>query len=153
MSSFDPLLIIVMKEAAKAYKNGDIPVGAVIFKDNRIISKAYNKAHKYRNATFHAEMLAISKACKKLNQHRLDGYHLLTTLEPCSMCGGAIVLAHIETVHILARDPKAGACGSVVSIIPNSRLNHRPVVQWHEDYSEYQALLRQFFRQLRKAKK
>ena len=144
------LIEIAMKEAKKAFAKGEVPVAALVLKENKIISKAHNITHIKNDPTLHAEILAIRTALKKLQIPRLQGYQMLTTLEPCAMCAGAIVLARIDTLYILAKDEKAGACGSVISIIPHAKLNHRPLVKWCENSSEYTSLLKQFFKKLRK---
>jgi tRNA(adenine34) deaminase len=149
-SFINKLITVSINEAKKAYKKGDIPVAAIIFKNTDIISKAHNCTYHLRDCSLHAEMVAIRKACKKLNAHRLDGYSIFTTLEPCSMCAGAIVLAHLEKVLILTPDPKAGACGSALSIIPNKILNHSPITIFLPQSDEYTSLLKNFFENLRK---
>lgn len=149
---FHYLIKISIAEALKAYKNNDIPIAAIIFRNNTLISKAHNCTYKYNDISLHAEMLAIKKACKKLNTPRLDGYSIFTTLEPCTMCAGAIILAHIENVVILTPDPKSGACGSLLSIIPNKLLNHSPSVTMLSPNQEYINLLKDFFKQLRNKK-
>ncbi len=143
------LINISIKEAEKAYKFGDIPIGAIIFKNNTIISKAHNCTYRNKDSTLHAELIAIKKACKKLKSSRLDDYSLFTTLEPCAMCAGAIILAHIKKLLILTPDHKAGACGSVLSIIPNNNLNYSPIIEFLPPSQEYIALLKNFFKILR----
>ena len=102
-----------LKEALKAYKKEEIPVGAVIIKDNKIIARAYNKKEEKLDTTKHAEILAIQKASKKLNSWRLTDCDMYVTLEPCSMCAGALIQARIRKVYVGTEDTKTGACGSV----------------------------------------
>lgn len=95
----DKYMTIAYKQALKAYKRGDVPVGCVIVKNNKIISKAYNKKHKKNIATMHAEILAINKACKKLKTWHLDDCILYSTMEPCKMCAGAIIQCRIHDIN------------------------------------------------------
>ena len=106
------------EEAEKAFRAGEIPVGAVIVKDGEIISRAHNETETLRDPTAHAEITAIRLAARALGGWRLPGCCMFVTLEPCSMCAGAIVLARIERLYIGTPDPKSGACGSVFN-------NHR----------------------------
>ena len=134
---FHNLIKIAITESLKASLNNDIPVAAIVFKNNTIISKAHNCTYKYNDVSLHAEMLAIKKACKKIRTPRLDGFSIFTTLEPCTMCAGAIILAHIENIVILTPDLKSGACGSLLSIIPNKLLNHSPSITWLQPNQKY----------------
>lgn len=140
-----------IKEAKKAYKKGEVPVGAVIFKENKLISKAHNLVETKNSSINHAEILAIKKAISFLKRKRLDDCSLISTLEPCAMCAGAIVLARIKHLFILAKDEKTGACGSLLNVIPNSKLNHTPVVEFIYN-NQYEMMLKIFFSQLRKIK-
>jgi tRNA(adenine34) deaminase len=147
--TIQPFIAIALKEALKAYNINEVPVAALVLKDGILVSKAHNLVESAKDPTRHAELIAIQKALKKLNTTRLNGCEMLATLEPCSMCAGAIVLARIDALYILAKDEKAGACGSVLSVIPNQKLNHRPTVVWYDNSSQYIALLHQFFAKLR----
>lgn len=149
---FHNLIKIAITESLKASLNNDIPVAAIVFKNNTIISKAHNCTYKYNDVSLHAEMLAIKKACKKIRTPRLDGFSIFTTLEPCTMCAGAIILAHIENIVILTPDLKSGACGSLLSIIPNKLLNHSPSITWLQPNQKYINLLKNFFKQRRNKK-
>jgi tRNA(adenine34) deaminase len=102
--------------AKKAAKLGEVPVGAVIVKDNKIIAKGYNMCEKNHTATQHAEIVAINRACKKLGDWRLDGCEMFVTLEPCPMCAGAILNSRIDRVVFAAKDEVAGACGGVYNL-------------------------------------
>lgn len=106
--NYDKYMEIAIKEAKKAQKKGDVPVGAIIVKENKIISKAYNKKEKNKNAVLHAEIIAISKACKKLKTWRLDNCELYITLEPCMMCSGAILQSRIKKVIYGSKNEKYG---------------------------------------------
>lgn len=143
-----------MKEAlalAKiAYKKDEVPVGAVIVKGNKIIAKAYNKRQKSQDATLHAEIIAIKKACKKLHTFRLNDCTLFVTLEPCVMCSGAIINARVGTVVFGAYDPKYGCCGSIYNLPEDNRFNHRAKVIGGVMKEECRELLTQFFESKRR---
>ena len=137
---------IAMQLAQKAYKNGDIPVGAIIVKDNKIISKTYNKKEKNNIATHHAEMLAIEKACKKLKTWHLDDCILYTTLEPCIMCVGAIAQARIKKIVYAAENEKFG----FTNYFKNGKIsNHNLIIEKLEDSSLSKKLLVDFFKDKR----
>lgn len=142
---------IALKEAHKALLNGDVPVGAVICLNDIIISKAYNRVEKDKDATAHAELLAIKKAIKIIGYKHLLQCTLYSTLEPCTMCAGAIILARFKSVVFAADDPKAGACGSVFNITDDTRLNHKCDVISGILAEEASKLLKEFFRKLRKS--
>ena len=108
---------LALNEAKKAYKIKEVPVGAVIVKDDKVIAKAYNLREKTNNAISHAEILCINKACKKLKAWRLDGCDMYVTLEPCLMCAGAITQARLSKVVIGAMDPKNGCVGSKSNVL------------------------------------
>lgn len=138
-----------LKEAQKAYDIGEIPIGAVIVKDDKVISRGYNKREKDNMATSHAEMLAIEKACKKLGSWRLSDCTLYVTLEPCPMCTGAIINARIPRVVFGARDAKSGACGGFCDLSNGNILNHSFEVQGGTLEKECKDILDVFFKNLR----
>ena len=113
-----------LRLAKKAGKLGEVPIGAVIVKDGEVLSSAFNKRNQKNSATAHAEILAIEKACKKLNDWRLDGAEMYVTLEPCPMCAGAIVNARIKKVYFGAFEKKSGAVFSNFRILFTGGLNH-----------------------------
>ena len=113
------------REAEKAYEKGEIPIGAVIVFDNMIIGKGHNQVETLKDPTAHAEIIALTSAAEYLTSKVLLGCTMYVTLEPCSMCAGAIVLAKIEALYFGAYDNKSGACGSVLNITNNKALNHR----------------------------
>ncbi|MBR5191896.1 MAG: tRNA adenosine(34) deaminase TadA [Clostridia bacterium] len=115
---------LAIKEAQKAEKKDEVPIGAVIVKDGKVIARAYNKRESKQLATAHAEILAIDKASKKLKSWRLDGAELYVTLEPCPMCAGAIVNARIKKVYFGATEEKSGSAQSKFNILTESGLNH-----------------------------
>jgi tRNA(adenine34) deaminase len=112
------------KEAEKAYGKEEIPIGAVIVFENRIIGKGHNQVETLKDPTAHAEIIAITSAASYLSSKVLLGCTMYVTLEPCSMCAGAIVLSKIEALYFGAYDNKSGACGSVLNITNNKSLNH-----------------------------
>lgn len=114
-----------LKEAEQAYKRKEVPIGAVIVHDRRIIGRGYNQIETLQDPTAHAEIIAITAAASYIGNRRLDGTTLYVTLEPCAMCAGAIVLARIPRLVFGAPDPKAGACGTLYNIVQDQRLNHR----------------------------
>ncbi len=144
---------LALKEAKKAYKLGEVPIGAIIVRENKVIAKAFNRREVDKSALSHAEVLAIKEACKELGGWRLIGCTLYVTLEPCLMCAGAIINSRIERVVYAADDPKAGAVRSLYRVLEDSRLNHQVEVVEGILKEESSSLLKQFFAQLRADKK
>jgi len=140
-----------LKEAKKAYEKDEIPVGAVIVKDGKIIARAHNLREKKQSAVAHAEILAIEKANKKLNSWRLVDCDMYVTLEPCTMCMGAIISSRIRNLYIGTLDPKTGACGSFVDL---SKLKYNHTVNIHKGIlkEECEYIIKDFFKNLRKKK-
>lgn len=140
-----------LKEAKKAYDKEEIPVGAIIVKDGKIIARAHNLKETNKQATSHAEMIAINKASKKLENWRLIDCDLYVTLEPCAMCMGAIISSRIKKLYIGSMDEKAGACGSVLNL-SEYKFNHKVIVETGilKDNCEY--ILKDFFKMLRQKK-
>lgn len=136
--------------AGEATRIGEVPIAALLVRDGIVIAKAHNLRETDQDPTAHAELLAIREAAKHMNSWRLTDSTLYVTLEPCTMCIGAIVLARIPRLVFGALDPKAGACGSVMDIPPEPRLNHRVEVVGGVCAEESQVLLQEFFRELRK---
>lgn len=147
------LMEIALKEAKKAYIKGEIPVGAVLVRENKIISKAHNIIQKSRNTLKHAEMITLEKGMKKLNSKFLSECELYITLEPCPMCAGAIMLAKIKKVYIATKDPKSGFGGSVYNVLDNNKLNHKCEIEYGILENESSQLLKNFFIELRNSKK
>ena len=141
-----------LKEAEKAYKKLEVPVGAIIVKDGKIIARAYNQKESKTDTTKHAEILAIQKASKKLKSWRLIDCEMYVTLEPCTMCAGAIIHSRIKKVYIGAMDEKTGAVGSVLNLFEDYKFNHKPEVETGILKEECESLLKQFFKELRKLK-
>ena len=132
--------------AAQAAAEGEVPVGAVLVRDDELIAEGWNRPIALHDPSAHAEMLAMREAAARIGNYRLTGTTLYVTLEPCVMCAGAIVHARVDRLVFGARDPKAGAVDSVYDVIARPRLNH--VVQWQGGVLEEEcgALLRDFFR-------
>lgn len=136
--------------ARKATLIGEVPIAALLVRDGVVIARAHNLRETDQDPTAHAELLAIREAANELKSWRLTGTTIYVTLEPCCMCIGAIVLARIPRLVFGALDPKAGACGSIMDIPPEPKLNHRVDVVGGLCAEESQALLQDFFRGLRK---
>lgn len=142
-----------LKEAKKALSKAEVPVGAVIVRDNRIIARGHNMKEAGSDPTHHAEVAAIKAAAKKLKSWRVSGSTLYVTLEPCLMCMGAIIQARIPRLVFAAFDPKAGACGSLYDVSSDRRLNHRIHLTTGVKSAESEELLKDFFRKLRVRRK
>lgn len=145
----EQLMRIALDEARIAASLGEVPVGAVVAKDGEVVAKAHNLRETGRNATYHAELLAIDAACKQLGGWRLWQCELFVTLEPCPMCSGAIINSRIKRVVFGAADPKAGCCGSLTDLFALP-FNHRPQVESGLLAEECAQLLKDFFAALRK---
>ena len=146
-----------LKEAKKAFDQGEVPVGAVVVFQNKVVARAHNQMETLHDPTAHAEMIAITQAADFLrsnggHNHRgsLEKSSLYVTVEPCPMCAGALVLSHCERLVFAAKDPKAGACGSLYNITQDDRLNHRLNVTGGILEAESKWLLQEFFKSLRK---
>ena len=142
-----------LKEAKKAYDKLEVPVGAVIVKDGKIIDRAHNLKETKYDTTKHAEILAIQKASKKLNSWRLIDCEMYVTLEPCSMCAGALINSRIKKVYIGASDKKTGAVGSVFNLLEDYIFNHKVEYEKGVMQDECEKILKEFFKELRKIKK
>ena len=141
------------KEAKKAYVKLEVPVGAIIVRDGKIIAKAHNNKEEKNDTTKHAEIIAIQKASKKLNSWRLTDCEMYVTLEPCSMCAGALIQARIKKVYIGTMDEKTGACGSVLNLLEDYKFNHKVEVERGICKNDCEKILKDFFKELRKIKK
>jgi tRNA(adenine34) deaminase len=137
---------LALKEAAAALAEEEVPVGAVIVFENRVIGRAHNQRERLRDPTAHAEMIAVTQAASYLQNWRLTGCTVYVTIEPCAMCAGALVLARIERLVYGVPDPKAGACGSVFNLVDEPRLNHRIKVRAGIRAEECGEMLRTFFK-------
>lgn len=142
-----------MKEAVKAFEADEVPVGAIIVHNGRIIAKAHNQIKLLKDPTAHAEMIAITQAAAYLQSERLLDVTLYSTVEPCSMCAGAMVLGRIKRLVYGADDPKTGAAGSVLNVAGNAKLNHRIEVAKGVLAEESSSILKEYFAMKRKALK
>ena len=139
-----------LKEAKKARKIGEVPIGCVIVYQGEIIGRGYNRRMTDKTALAHAELSAIKKACRKIGDWRLDDTEMYVTLEPCQMCAGAIVQSRIRKVVIGAMNPKAGCAGSILDLLHMKEFNHQCDVVTKVLEEECAALLKDFFKDLRK---
>ena len=141
-----------LADARAAGQRGEVPIGAIIVADGRVLGRGGNATEALQDPTVHAEMLAIRQACDAVGLRRLLSTTLYATLEPCAMCAGAMVLARVPRLVFGATDPKAGACGSLRNIVEDPRLNHRCQVRGGVLERECADLLKGFFAALRSAK-
>ena len=137
-----------LKCAQTAQEKDEVPIGAVIVKDNKIIAKGFNKSITLKDTTAHAEIVAIRKACKKLNNYRLTDCSVYVTIEPCSMCMDALILARIKNLYYGAKDIKAGACGSIVDI-SKIKTNHKINVSGGLLEQDCATIIKKFFKDKR----
>jgi tRNA(adenine34) deaminase len=136
---------LALREASRALEHEDIPIGAVIVREGEVIGLGHNEREVRADPTAHAEMIALREAARSLESWRVLDSVMYITLEPCAMCAGAIVLARVPRVVFGATDPKAGAAGSVLDVLAEPQLNHRPQVQRGLLASECAELLQRFF--------
>lgn len=135
--------------AEQAYEEKEVPVGALVVKNERVIGKGYNQTERLSDSTAHAEMLALSAACSTLGEKYLHDCTMYVTLEPCPMCAGALVWSKIDTVVIGAWDAKAGSCGSIFNLVSNEKLNHQvDVIQGFME-RDCEWILKKFFKERR----
>ena len=153
MNNQEKFMKEAIKEAKKASKKLEVPVGAVIVKDDKIIARAHNVKETKKDTTKHAEIIAIQKASKKLDTWRLLDCDMYITLEPCSMCTGAIINSRIRKVYIGTMDEKTGACGSVLNLLEDYTFNHKVELETGILKEECKSILQDFFRKLREMKK
>lgn len=146
-------MLEAIKQAKKAEKVGDVPIGCVIVCEGKIIARGYNKRNKKKSTLCHAEIEAIGRATKKLGDWRLDNCTMYVTLEPCPMCAGAIVQARIKRVVIGAMNPKAGCAGSIVNLLQMKGFNHKVDITSGIYEKECSKLMSSFFADLRSKKK
>ena len=142
-----------LKEAEKEYKKLEVHVGAIIVKDGKIIARGYNQKETKKDTTKHAEIIAIQKASKKLGSWRLIDCEMYVTLEPCSMCAGAIINSRIKKIYIGTMDQKTGAVGSVLNLLEDYKFNHKVEIESGIMQKECEKILKDFFKELRKSKK
>jgi tRNA(adenine34) deaminase len=139
-----------LKEAQKAFDKDEVPVGCVIVHQGKIIGRGHNQVESLKDPTAHAEMIALTSVCASLATKWLNGVSVYVTIEPCSMCAGALVLARVKNLIYGADDPKTGACGSITNLVNNKKLNHRIKVKKGVLKDDCGDLLREFFKKKRK---
>lgn len=149
----EKFMSLALKEAEKAFQHHEVPIGCVIVRKNRVLSKERNRRNTMKSAIAHAEIIAISEACKKINDWRLEDCTLYVTLEPCQMCTGAIVQARIPRVVIGCMNPKAGCAGSVINLLQMDAFMHKAEITYGVLESECSAMLSDFFKDLREFRK
>ena len=142
-----------LRQAGQAAESGEVPIGAVIVKEGKVLARAHNQVELLKDATAHAEMIALTSAASALDNWRLEGCDVVVTLEPCAMCSGAMVNSRVARIVYGAPDPVAGACGSVFDVVSDPRLNHRIPVVKGVLAERCGALLKEFFRSRRQKEK
>lgn len=141
---------LALEQAQLAFDLGEVPIGAVLVIDGQVIARAHNRRETWHDATAHAELMVIQEACKTLGRWRLSGATLYVTIEPCTMCAGAMVLARVDRVVYGSPDAKAGAAESLFNVVDNQALNHRLQVTAGVMEEECRDIMKAFFRQRRK---
>ncbi|PRX26431.1 tRNA(adenine34) deaminase [Orenia metallireducens] len=139
-----------LKEAKKAFDKEEVPIGAVIVKDNKIIARAHNLKEELQDATAHAEVLAIRQAAQKLGGWRLNGCTLYVTIEPCPMCAGALVQSRVDALVYGATDPKGGAAGTLFNLVDSNLLNHKLAIEYGVLEDKCRQIMKDFFKSLRR---
>ena len=142
-----------MKEARKALARGEVPIGAVVVRDGHVIARGWNQVETLKDATAHAEMIALTAAQEALGDWRLEGCTMYVTLEPCQMCAGALVQSRIDRVVIGSMNPKAGCAGSVLNLLQIAGFNHQVKIVQGVCQEECSVMLSDFFKELREKKK
>src|SRR5690625_290915 len=150
ISMDEKFMALAIEEAYKAKKINEVPIGAVIVRENKVIAKGYNIRETSQLALSHAELIAIQDANQKLGSWRLEDCTLYVTLEPCQMCAGAIVQARMKRVVFGASDPKAGCAGTLMNLLDDGRFNHQVEIESGILERECSALLTNFFKELQK---
>ncbi len=153
MNSQEKYMKEAIRQAKKAEKIDEVPIGCVIVYEDKIIARGYNRRNIDKNTLAHAELSAIKKASKKLGDWRLEGCTMYVTLEPCQMCAGAIVQARIDKVVIGSMNPKAGCAGSVLNLLQIPAFNHQTELEYGVLREECSRMLSEFFKKLRQRKK
>ena len=141
---------MALREAERAAREGEVPVGAVLVRGERVLARAHNRPIHLRDPSAHAEILALRRAARKVANYRMEGCDLYVTIEPCAMCAGAITQARLRRVVFGTPDPKAGACGSALAVLNHPKMNHRVEVASGVLAEECAAILRDFFRKRRR---
>ena len=152
MEEKDKFMKEAIKEAKKAYGKLEVPIGAVIVKDGKIIARGHNQKEEKADTTMHAEIIAIKKASKKIGAWRLNGCEMYVTLEPCPMCAGAIINARLDKIYIGTMDEKNGACGSVTNVLEEYKQNYSVQKEEGIYQKECEEIIKKFFKELRQKK-
>lgn len=152
MEEKDKFMKEAIKEAKKAYGKLEVPIGAVIIKDGKIIARGHNQKEEKADTTMHAEIIAIKKASKKIGAWRLNGCEMYVTLEPCPMCAGAIINARLDKIYIGTMDEKNGACGSVTDVLEEYKQNYKVQKEEGIHQKECEEIIKKFFKELRQKK-
>ena len=152
MEEKDKFMKEAKKEAKKAYGKLEVPIGAVIVKDGKIIARGHNQKEEKADTTMHAEIIAIKKASKKIGAWRLNGCEMYITLEPCPMCAGAIINARLDKIYIGTMDEKNGACGSVTNVLEEYKQNYKVQKEEGIHQKECEEIIKNFFKELRQRK-
>ena len=153
MTTDEKYMKVAIREAKKAYKLEEVPIGCVIVQNDKIIARGYNRRNTDKNTLAHAELSAIKKASKKTGDWRLEDCTMYVTLEPCQMCAGAIVQSRMGRVVIGSMNPKAGCAGSVINLLQMKQFNHQVEMEHGVLQEECSAMLSGFFQELREKKK
>ncbi|MCH7946436.1 MAG: nucleoside deaminase [candidate division Zixibacteria bacterium] len=143
---------LAIQQASEAFEADEVPIGAVVVHHNKIIGRGYNQVERLKDATAHAEMIALSAAFNHIGDWRLEDCYLFSTVEPCTMCAGAAMLSRIKRIVFGASDPKFGACGSIFNVPTEKKLNHRIEVVSGILSDEISEMMKQFFKQIRMQK-
>lgn len=153
VSEQEKYMRLAMKEARQAEMLDEVPIGAVVVHQGKVVGRGHNMRERFQDVTYHAEMLAIMEACANLHSWRLEDCDLYVTLEPCMMCSGAILNARIKNLYYGASDPKAGTVDSLYQLLNDSRLNHQVNVTSGVLGAECSQILKDFFRVIRRRRK
>jgi tRNA(adenine34) deaminase len=143
---------LAIREAEQAYAKNEVPVGALVVFEDKIIGRGFNQTESLHDATAHAEIIALSAAYNHFNDWRLEECTLVSTLEPCAMCAGAAMLSRIKTIVYGAKDPKFGACGSIINIPEEKKFNHNIEIVSGIMEEEIASMMKQFFKEVRDKK-
>lgn len=153
LSTDEKFMKEAIKQAKKAYALGEVPIGCVIVYDGKIIGRGYNRRTIDKNTLAHAELMAIRKASKKMNDWRLEECTMYVTLEPCQMCSGAIVQSRMKRVVVGCMNPKAGCAGSILNLLQMEKFNHQVELETGILEEECSQMMKTFFKELRESKK
>jgi tRNA(adenine34) deaminase len=149
LSTDERFMRMALREADRGAREGEVPVGAVLVREGRVVARAHNRPIHLHDPSAHAEILALRRAARKLRNYRLEGCNLYVTIEPCAMCAGAIVQARLRRTVFGATDPKAGACGSALRVLNHRKLNHQVEMTRGILASECALVIQGFFRKKR----